>query len=253
MPRPSPHSHAPLELPPAGRASDRLTQTACRRASRRQLATASWRAWRVAPSGEGGLPRSLAASTCDCWQLPRTCSHAAPRACQMADVPSKLAVTSCLLVGAHATVRMVLLCESSSTAVHFHASPSPSRCQMRTDLSPLQLASAVPAQPQGHPRRGLLGCGERAAVGGWLQHGGSGAMHAGTIGTAGRTHVRRVGGAAISAPSGLHDTLHTLSVCPCSVCSSSSRSMISVGAAATSGAPRSYLKQLLCMRRDVLG
>lgn len=170
-------------------------------------------------------------STCACWQLPRTCSHTVPRACQTADVPSKLAVTSCLLLGAHATLRMVLLWESSSTAVHFQASLSPSRCQMRTDLSPLQLASAVPGESQCGHRTGVLGCCYCAVV--WLDASARDAWGTRSMHDRSCHPIICTPSAAISsAPSGLHDTLHTLSVCPCNVCSSSSRSMIStVGAA----------------------
>lgn len=69
------------------------------------------------------------------------------RSSQTAVVESKLAVASARPPGAHEQQRIVRSCASSRVASHLHELPSPSRVlQIRTVLSPLQLARWVPTE-----------------------------------------------------------------------------------------------------------
>jgi hypothetical protein len=134
------------------------------------------------------------------WTLfccPRTCT------CQMATVRSKLAVASCLPLGDQEQERTVRVCISSSTALQRHWLVVASHIQILTVLSPLQLASMSPA----HARTALSW---RAASGRRQQGRGGAAQGAGHDAP------------QSTAPDGDHVTLHTLSSCPDSICSSSS-------------------------------
>lgn len=76
-------------------------------------------------------------------QLP-TCSQTPRSTLQMAVVLSKLAVASIWPSGAQQQDLTVLECISSNKTMHFQVLPSAVSCQMRTVLSPLQLASESP-------------------------------------------------------------------------------------------------------------